>query len=134
MKHLGKLSLVILLAMGLLAMAFAPMNARVYTINTAAIAADTNFTNNLWGTPGEKADLFYQIDQATVNTISLELEVSPDGTTWYNHTVSPTLLTDNAEDASGYVADIPVHGHQFRIVANVATTDTVTPVLKIVVR
>lgn len=129
-----KLIPVLLIALAILLMAFAPLGVRVYTINTASIAADTNFTNNLWGTPGEEADLFYRIDHGTVNTISLELEVSPDGTNWYDDPISPTLLSANAADANGVIQDIPVHGHQFRIVANVTTTDTVTPNLKIVVR
>src|SRR3972149_143364 len=78
--------------------AFAPLGARVLTLNSASIAADTNFSNNLWGSPSTEADLFYRIDQDAVNTTSLELEISPDGVDWYDDPISPTLLADNAAD------------------------------------
>lgn len=131
-----KLLAPVALALLFLLTAFAPLGFKFVEINTAAIAADTNFAGYIWSEPtGEEADLFYSIDQGTsVNTVSLEIEVSADGTNWYNHALSPTLLTDNAADASGYIHDIPVHGHQFRIVANVTTTDTVTPVLRMTIR
>lgn len=115
--------------------AFAPLEARVISVNSASIAGDTNFSNNLWGSPSTgRADLFYRIDQGTVNTTSLELEISPDGVDWYDDPVSPTLLSANAADATGVVADIPIHGYQFRLVANTTNTNTITPVLKIVIR
>lgn len=111
-----------------------PLNARVAVVNTGSIAADTNFAGVEWPGGAIGADLFYQIDQGTVNTISLELEVSADGVVWFDHTVSPTLLADNAADASGYVADIPIHGWQFRVVANTTNANTITPVLTVVIR
>ena len=104
------------------------------TVNSAAIAADANFSGHVWGRY-TGADLFYAIDQGTsVNTTSLELEISPDGAAWYNSTLSPTLLSANAADASGYVAELPIHGWQWRIVANVSNTETVTPVLSVILR
>jgi hypothetical protein len=112
----------------------APLGARVTTINTASIAADTNFSNNVWTYPNTYADLFYRIDQTSVNTLSLELEVSPDAVNWYDATISATLLSGNAADANGYIYNIPIAGYQYRIVANVTNTNTVTPVLKIVLR
>lgn len=116
--------------------AFGPLYARVVTINSASIAADTNFTGVEWPGGAAEADLFYQIDHndTATNTTSLELEVSADGVTWYDDPVSPTLLTANAADASGIVADIPLHGWQFRIVANATNTNTITPVLSVVIR
>jgi len=114
--------------------AFAPLGARVLTLNSASIAADTNFSNNLWGSPSTEADLFYRIDQDAVNTTSLELEISPDGVDWYDDPISPTLLADNAADANGVIQDIAIHGYQFRLVANTSNANTVTPVLKIVIR
>lgn len=129
-----KLIPILAIAGVLLLAAFAPLNARVLTINTASIAADTNFSNNLWSIPSTEADLFYDIDQATVNTLTIELEVSPNGVDWYDDPISPTLLVDNAGDASGVVPDIPIHGYQFRIVANATNTNTVTPELTIVIR
>jgi len=127
----------ILLVIGALAsLAFAPMpqdDPILITVNSAAIAADTNFSGHIWGRY-TGADLFYAIDQTSVNTLSLELEISPDGAAWYNSTLSPTLLSANAADASGYVAELPVHGWQWRIVANVSNTETVTPVVKVILR
>lgn len=129
-----KLLTVVALAALLILAAFVPLNARVVGVNTAPIAADTNFTGVEWPGGAAEADLFYSIDHGTVNTTSLELEVSADGTTWYDDPLSPTLLTANAADASGIVHDIPVHGWQFRLVANTANTNTITPVLTVIVR
>lgn len=131
-----KLFIAIALGALFLLTAFVPLNARVVTINSASIAADTNFTGVEWPGGAAEADLFYQIDHndAATNTTSLELEVSADGVTWYDDPVSPTLLTANAADASGIVADIPLHGWQFRIVANATNTNTITPVLSVVIR
>lgn len=126
--------IVVTIAAFLLLGAFVPLNAKVFTINSASIAGDTNFSNNLWGSPASQADLFYRIDQGTVNTTSLELEISPDGVDWYDDPISPTLLADNADDANGAVLNIPIHGYQFRLVANTTNTNTITPALKIVVR
>ena len=130
-----KLFAAVVIAAVFLLAAFAPLEARVLTLNSASIAADTNFTNNLWGSPSTgRADLFYRIDQTDINTTSLELEVSPDGVNWYDDPISSTLLADNAADANGLVPDIPIHGYQFRIVANTTNTNTVTPALTIVIR
>jgi len=104
------------------------------TVNSASVAADTNSSGHIWGRY-TGADLFYAIDQDTAtNTLSLELEVSADGSTWFNSTISPTLLSANSADASGYVGDLPVHGWQWRIVVNVTNTNTVTPVLSVILR
>ena len=136
MKKQLKLYSAVLVSVLLLLVAFAPLEARVTTINTASIAADSNFTNNIWGAPSTEADLFYRIDQddAATNTLSIELEVSPDGVNWYDHVTSPTLVSANSADANGYVPNIPVQGYQYRIVANATNTNTVTPNLKIVIR
>lgn len=111
-----------------------PLSARPVGINNTPIATDTNFTGVEWPGGAAEADLFYSIDQGTVNTTSFELEVSADGTTWYDDPVSPTLLSANAADASGVIHDIPVHGWQFRLVANTANTNTITPLLTVVIR
>lgn len=126
----------IAIALGLLFLltAFGPLYARAVIINSASIAADTNFTGVEWPGGAADADLFYQIDQGTVNTTSLELEVSADGVTWYDDPISPTLLSANAADASGLILRVPLHGWQFRIVANTTNTNTITPVLTIVIR
>lgn len=122
----------------LISLGFAPElqtpDPRVVTVNSSSVATDTNFSGYVWGRYSE-ADLVYRIDQGTtVNTTSLEIEISPDGTYWYDHAISPTLLADNAADANGYVNDIAVNGFYWRIVANVSTTDTVTPALQMVLR
>ena len=122
----------------LASLAFAPLpqtdDPVLVTVNSASVAADTNLSGHIWGRY-DGADLFYRIDQATTtNTLSLELEISPDGTYWYNSTLSPTLLSANSADANGYVANLPVHGWQWRIVVNVTNTNTVTPVLSVILR
>jgi hypothetical protein len=131
--------LAVFLLLGTLgSLAFAPdlqtsPDPKTITVNSSSVATDTNFSNYVWGRY-TSADLFYRIDQGTVNTISLEIEVSPDGSNWYDHTLSGTLLADNVADANGYVASIPIHGWQWRIVANVNNTNTITPALKMVLR
>lgn len=134
-KRLRLLAACALAVLFLLA-AFVPLNARVAVINSASIAADTNFTGVEWPGGATEADLFYRIDHddTATNTTSLELEVSPDGVNWYDDPVSPTLLTANAADANGIVQDIPIHGWQFRLVANTTNTNTITPALTVVIR
>lgn len=107
----------------------------VIVVNTTSIATDTTFSGYVWGRYSS-ADLFYRIDQtdAATNTTSLELEVSPDGSNWYDHTISGTLLSNNAADANGYIPSIPVHGWQWRIIANATNTNTLTPELHVVLR
>lgn len=132
---MSKLFLAMTLALVLLSLlALVPLNARPVTVNSAAIAADANFGAVEWPGGATEADLFYRIDQGTVNTTSLELEISPDGTNWYDDPISPTLLTDNAADANGIIQDIPIHGWQFRLVANTTNTNTITPALIVVIR
>lgn len=129
-----RLFITVALAALLILVAFAPLSARPVVINSGSIAADTNFSGVEWPGGAVEADLFYSIDQGTVNTTSLELEVSADGVVWFDHTFSPTLLSANAADASGYVTDIPIHGWQFRLVANTTNTNTITPALTVVIR
>lgn len=104
-------------------------------VNTTSIATDTTFSGYVWGRYSS-ADLFYRIDQtdAATNSTSLEIEVSPDGSNWYDHSISGTLLADNAADANGYIPSIPIHGWQWRIIANATNTNTLTPELHVVLR
>lgn len=137
LKALGGPVLGLLLIVGMLGSVAAapqpaPLAARVVTINTGAIAADTNFRAIDWSSYTE-ADLFYRVTEGTVNTLTLELEVSPDGTNWYDHNISGTLVTV-ATTTNGYAGSISVEGAQFRIVANATNTQTITPNLKIVLR
>lgn len=130
----------LLLVGGLASLALAPEtqgtpDPQVITVNTTAIATDTNFTGYVWGRYSS-ADLFYRIDQtdAATNSTSLELEVSPDGSNWYDHTISGTLLADSAADANGYIGSIAANGFYWRVVANTSNTNTLTPSLKMVLR
>jgi len=111
----------------------APQAARIVNVTTAAITQDTNYTSAIWGVNTE-ADLYWRITEGSVNTISLELETSPDNTYWYNSVLSPTLVTSVVTTSNGYVGDIPIHGYYFRIVSNVSTANTVTPNIKVVLR
>jgi len=112
----------------------APPLARITTINTAAIDESTNFSNYDWSVY-TYLDLFYRVtDGASVNTMTLEIEVSPDGTNWYDHALSGTLVSGIATTTNSYVGSIPVQGAQYRIVATVDNTNSVTPNLKGVLR
>ena len=107
--------------------------ARITTINSAVIATSTNFSAYDWSVY-TAMDLFYRVTEGTVNTLTLTIEVSPDGTNWYAHALSPTLVSNIATTSNGYVGSIPVQGAQYRIVATVSNTNSVTPVLKSVLR
>lgn len=113
---------------------YSPPGYRQITVTGGTpIAADTNYSGEVGG-GYQYVDMYYNIDQTTVNTLDLELEVSQDGSTWVNHNDNAVLLNDNAADASGYVDSTPLHLYQWRIVANLTNTNTVTPTIKVVMR
>jgi len=111
----------------------APPAARITTINSAAIATSTNFSGYDWSVY-TAMDLFYRVTEGTVNTVTLTIQVSPGDGNWYAHALSPTLVSDIATTSNGYVGSIPVQGAQYRIVATLSNTNSVTPGLKSVLR
>ena len=106
---------------------------RVITVNSAPVATDTTFRTLDWA-GYQYADIFYRIDEGTVNTTTLELEVSPDGLNWYDHNDVPAIVSNVAADTNGYTDSVQVEGYKFRIIANVTNTNTVTPNIKMVLR
>jgi hypothetical protein len=71
---------------------------------------------------GEKVDLQWVIDQATVNTVTLKLQFSNDSTNWVD---GATFVTNNAADA-GDMQQYAVFGRYLRAYATVVNTNPVT--------
>jgi hypothetical protein len=71
---------------------------------------------------GEKVDLQWVIDQATVNTVTLKLQFSNDSTNWVD---GATFVTNNAADA-GDMQQHAVFGRYLRAYATVVNTNPVT--------
>jgi hypothetical protein len=108
----------------------------VTNLNTTSIATTTTFAGGDWAggkEPYTTADIFTFIDQADVNTLTLTLQVSPDNTTFVDHSASSALVTNNAADANAYTA-AAIHGRFFQIVATAGNTNTVTPTIIVVLR
>jgi hypothetical protein len=108
---------------------------RVINVNSVPVATDTTFRTLDWA-GYQYADIFYRVDvnAGAVNTTTLELEVSPDGSNWYDHNDVPAIVSNVAADANGYTDSVQVEGYKFRIIANVTNTNTVTPNIKMVLR
>jgi hypothetical protein len=87
-----------------------------------AIAADTN-TSALDVMEFETVDVQYVIDQGTVNTTTLTIQYSIDGS---NYTDGAALVSSNAADASAVVARVPVYGRYMRIKQDLTNTNTIT--------
>lgn len=88
----------------------------------------------LWSPPDNTwtdAEVWYDIDQGTTNTVTLRLDVSPDGSMW--KTTYATVVSNNAADATGYITPT-INGRFFRVYATVANTNTVTPTVKVILR
>ncbi len=70
----------------------------------------------------QATDIQYIIDQTAVNTVTLKLQFSNDGTNW---TDGVTLVTDNAADAAA-LSQAAVFGKWARVYADVTNTNPVT--------
>ena len=70
----------------------------------------------------QAVDIQYNIDQGTVNTVTLKLQFSNDGTNW---TDGATLVSGNAADAS-VLSQAAVFGKWARVYADVTNTNPVT--------
>lgn len=104
------------------------------TINSSAITADTTWTSRQWSWDGavyDQIEVFYSIDQGTTNTTTLYLDVSPDNSTWV--TAYSTIVSANAADATSY-ATATILGRYYRIRADVANTNTITPTVMVLYR
>jgi len=105
-------------------------------VNTASITEAGSFIGGYdWASAGYSlADMYYSIDQADGNNITLTLQVSPDNSTWVDHAISSTLVADNSADASGYVGGVSIQLPYFRITSTVTGTNAVTPTIKVYLR
>ena len=108
-------------------------NPQVFTLNSTGIAASQNFAGIGPMGQHEQMQIFMFVDQGTVNTTTLVLQVSPDNETFVNHSTGSALLTNNAADADSYKS-VAVEGLYYRIAATLANTNTVTPTIKVVLR
>ena len=118
---------------------------RLIAYNSTGITVTTNFAAFQWyrgTTPFTAADVYYNIDQGTTNTITLKLQVSPDNSAWIDYVAKAAPgITDGAAtitstiiaDASGYVV-APIHLQYFRVVATVTNSELVTPTIKVFLR
>ena len=115
---------------------------QVFTLNSAAIAATTTFTPTATGgrwsdlgaeQPPTAAEVWLFVDEGTVNTATFALQVSPDGATWIAHNTAGALATNLAADTNVYTATT-IQGVYYRVVATLSNTETLTPVIKVVLR
>ncbi len=96
---------------------------RVRTVYaTTAIAADTNTASFCFGDEYQQADYQVTIDQTNVNTISVIIEFSNDGTNW---DVGPTVVTANEADATD-ISRVALFGLCQRFDLDVSNSETVT--------
>lgn len=95
---------------------------RYFPLQTeTAIAADTN-TSALDVTSFNYLDVQTTIDQGTVNTNTLTVQYSVDGSNWDD---GLALVTSNAADATE-VTRVPVFGRYVRIKQDLTNTNTIT--------
>jgi hypothetical protein len=87
-----------------------------------AITADTN-TSAADALSFETVDIQYVIDQTDINTVTLTVQYSIDGT---NYTDGAVLVSANAADAAVVVARVPAFGRYMRVNQNVDGTNPVT--------
>jgi hypothetical protein len=111
---------------------------QVVNLNTASIITTTTFAGGRWSalgsdTPATQAEIFLFVDETTVNTTTFVLQVSPDGTTWVNHSTGSALATDVAADSNTYKV-AAIEGVFYQIVATASNSNTLTPTIKVVLR
>lgn len=115
---------------------------QVFTLNTASIAATTTFTPTATGgrwsdiggdTPATSAEIWLLVDETTANTTTFVLQVSPDGTTWINHSTGSALASNVAADSNTYTV-ARIEGIYYKIVATVTNSNPLTPTIRVVLR
>lgn len=98
--------------------------------DATAITGSTTYTSRQWNYDGNDkttAEIWYTIDQGTVNTVTLYLDASPDGTMWKSGYA--TIVSANVADATGYTSATIV-GRYFRVRAAVGNSNPLTLTLK----
>jgi hypothetical protein len=119
---------------------------RLLNVNATGITASgylgsaTNWHRG--SNPYSYADIYYSIDQGETNTITLRLDVSPDGTNYVQFVPkgdpgftdgSATIVASNAADASAMVT-AEIAFPYFKIYATVTNSELVTPTVKVYLR
>lgn len=146
------LLIAVLLALALIAVAVAPIlwqspiiraapeavRTEVTTLNSAAIATTTTWSGGRWSALGRDApptiaEVYWFIDVGTVNTTTLVLQVSPDNSTWVNHSTASALATNVATDTNAYTRTT-IEGLYYRVQATATNTETLTPTIKVLLR
>ncbi len=115
-----------------------PVRIEVSTLNSAAIATTTTWSGGRWSALGSEnpptiVEIYWFIDVGTVNTTTFVLQVSPDNSTWVNHSTSSALVSNVVADASAYTR-ATIEGLYYRVTATAQNTNTITPVLKVLLR
>ena len=76
------------------------------------------------------AELFVNVLMSHgVNTTTWDLEVSPDGTNWFNHATSNTVFPSMATDTTSYTST-DINGRFWRVKLDPENTNRLTVTLK----
>lgn len=138
------LGVILLIGVGLLPATWsaqaAPEQVRteVATLNSAAITTTTNFGGNRWSAlgvddPPTTAEVYLFIDVGTVNTTTFTLQVSPDNSTWVNHSSAATLTSAVVTNTNTY-SRTTIEGIYYRVRAVTSNSNQITPTIKVVTR
>ena len=87
-----------------------------------ALTADTNAGGTADMLAFDSVDVQYTIDHGTVNTTTIKVQYSNDGTTWND---GLTLVSASAADGSG-ITRVPVFGRYLRLNQDVTSADPIT--------
>jgi len=87
-----------------------------------ALTSDTNTRSSLDLKDFEYVDLSYTIDHGTVNTTTLTVQYSNDGSNWVN---GVALVSNSAADGSD-ITRIPMFGRYMRVNQDVTNSNAIT--------
>ena len=110
----------------------APVAARQsYLLNSSSITATTNFAEQAWSlTEYTQAEFFVDIDEATVNTNTIKLLVSPGGGYWFDR----GNMVPSAETDTTYFTSTDIVGLMCRVRAEVGGSAAVTPTIYMILK
>lgn len=125
-----------------------PARIEVTTLNSAAIATTTTWSGGRWSplgsdSPPTIAEVYWFVDvdtsavnpptSTTINTTTFVLQISPDNSTWVNHSSASALATNVIADVDAYTRTT-IEGLYYRVTATAQNTNTITPAIKVLVR
>ncbi len=81
------------------------------------------------------ADIFYSvtINVSSTNTVTIGLQVSPNGYTWLSHADNPVITTTTAS-GSGYVSSVPTSFRYYRLVLTLGNNNPISATLETSIR